>query len=93
MRRSDFETLNRRIELDGGKPFMNPRNSAAGSLRQLDPAITGSRPLRFVAYGIGYAEGGDARKSQSQALSQLRSLGFDTSPDAAVDTSIDSVWT
>ena len=92
MRRSDFESLNRRIELDGGKPFMNPRNSAAGSLRQLDPAITGSRPLRFVAYGIGYAEGGDAPKSQSQALSQLRSLGFDTSPDATVETSIDSIW-
>jgi DNA ligase (NAD+) len=92
MRRSDFEALNRRIEVDGGKPFMNPRNSAAGSLRQLDPAITGSRPLRFVAYGIGYAEGGDAATTQSQALSQLRNLGFEVSPDAAVESSIEGVW-
>src|SRR5215216_6668520 len=58
MRHADFAMLNERIERDGGRPFMNPRNAAAGSLRQLDPAITAQRPLRLLAYGIGYAEGG-----------------------------------
>ena len=58
---------------------MNPRNAAAGSLRQLDPSITGSRPLRFVAYGIGYANGGAKTTTQSEALRQLRVFGFETS--------------
>ena len=71
MRHADFEKLNERIERDGGRPFMNPRNAAAGSLRQLDPAITAQRPLRLLAYGIGYAEGGPchivARRSARRA--------------------------
>src|SRR5262245_2500836 len=65
MRRGDFEALNRRIENEGGRPFMNPRNAAAGSLRQLEPAISASRPLRFVAYGIGFAD--DDRSASSQS--------------------------
>lgn len=53
MFKQDFETLNQRQLEQGGKLFVNPRNAAAGSLRQLDPAITASRPLSFYAYGIG----------------------------------------
>ncbi len=92
MRHADFVKLNDRIERDGGRPFMNPRNAAAGSLRQLDPGITAQRPLRLLAYGIGYAEGGQAISSHSGALAELRRFGFETSPDAALDESIDGVW-
>ena len=92
MRHADFETLNERIEGDGGRPFMNPRNGAAGSLRQLDPAITAQRPLRLLAYGIGYTESGSSVSSHSEALDELRQFGFETSPDAALHGSIDEVW-
>ena len=92
MRHADFAKLNEGIERDGGRPFMNPRNAAAGSLRQLDPAITAQRPLRLLAYGIGYAEGGRAISSHAEALAELRRFGFETSPDAALDESIDGVW-
>jgi DNA ligase (NAD+) len=92
MRHVDFVKLNERIEGEGGRPFMNPRNAAAGSLRQLDPAITAQRPLRLLAYGIGYAQGGRAISSHAEALAELRRLGFETSPDAALDESIDGVW-
>jgi DNA ligase (NAD+) len=93
MRHADFESLNERIERDGGRPFMNPRNAAAGSLRQLDPTITARRPLRLLAYGIGYAQGGRHTASHADALAELRRLGFETSPDAALHESIDDVWT
>lgn len=55
MRHADFQRLNDGLRQAGLKPFMNPRNAAAGSLRQLDPAVTAQRPLRFFAYGIGWA--------------------------------------
>jgi len=71
---------------------MNPRNAAAGSLRQLDPAITARRPLRLLAYGIGYAEGGPSIASHTEALDELRRLGFETSPEAVIHESIDDVW-
>jgi DNA ligase (NAD+) len=53
MFRRDFDRLNQAQAARGDKPFVNPRNAAAGSLRQLDPALTGQRPLRFFAYGVG----------------------------------------
>ncbi len=92
MRRADFENLNERMERDGGRAFMNPRNAAAGSLRQLDPAITARRPLRLSAYGIGYSEGGSAAASHADVLQLLRALGFEASPDARVNNSIEAVW-
>ena len=92
MRHADFLNLNERIVGEGGRPFMNPRNAAAGSLRQLDPAITARRPLRLLAYGIGYAEGGRVISSHAEALAELRRLGFETSPGAALDESVDGVW-
>ncbi|HZH06228.1 MAG TPA: NAD-dependent DNA ligase LigA, partial [Lautropia sp.] len=92
MRRPDFDALNSRIEAAGGRTYMNPRNGAAGSLRQLDPGITAQRPLRLYAYGIGYARGGPQVATQDEALQLLRALGFETSPDATLCNTIDDVW-
>ena len=93
MRKADFERLNRGIEDAGGKPFMNPRNAAAGSVRQKDPAITARRPLRFIAYGIGYVHGRPAPESHWDSLVRLRAAGFDASPGAECHDGIDEVWT
>lgn len=92
MRRSDFEALNRRVEEQGGKSFMNPRNAAAGSIRQKDTRITAQRPLRFFAYQIGYILEGPEPASHWEALELLRSLGFLTSLDAQRHDTIDAVW-
>lgn len=92
MRKDDFARLNDGILADGGKPFMNPRNSAAGSVRQKDPAITAKRPLRFISYGIGYVENGTTPPTHSAALDVLREFGFDASPGARCNNDIQSVW-
>jgi DNA ligase (NAD+) len=92
MRRAAFTALNARIEHDGGRPFMNPRNAAAGSLRQLDPRVTATRPLRLFVYGIGYLDGVASPGSHLESLSLLTDLGFDPSPEAASHDSIDDVW-
>ena len=92
LRKDHFAELNRRMEESGGKPFMNPRNAAAGSLRQLDPRITADRPLRLFAYGIGYARGIPLPATHHDALRLLRDLGFDASPGARLHTTADAVW-
>ncbi len=92
MRKPDFELLNARIAESGGKLFMNPRNAAAGSLRQKDTRITASRPLRLFVYGLGYTEGGEAPSSHWEALEFLRSVGFAPSPDAKRCGSVEEVW-
>ena len=74
-----FERLNERRAEEGAPLFANPRNSAAGSLRQLDPAVTRERPLRLWAYAIGYADG-IRIGSQSEALSLLQGWGFPVNP-------------
>ncbi len=73
--RKPFAELNREREKKDEEPFANPRNAAAGSLRQLDPQITASRPLVFYAYGIGRYEGIDLNR-QSDALDFLKECGF-----------------
>ena len=73
---ADFEKLNASIVESGGKPFANPRNSASGSLRQKDPAITASRPLRMLVHGFGAWQG--ALKSQSEVYELLSSWGLPT---------------
>ena len=73
---SDFEKLNAAIVAAGGKPFANPRNSASGSLRQKDPAVTASRPLRMLVHGFGAWEGKIAQ--QRQAYELLASWGLPT---------------
>lgn len=92
MRRSDFEELNRRMEENGGKAFMNPRNAAAGSIRQKDTSITAQRPLRMFAYQIGYILDGEMPRSQGEALRFLAELGFPTSLDAELHETVDEVW-
>ncbi len=71
-----FEALNRQAEKKGEKVFVNPRNAAAGSLRQLDPAITAARPLTFFAYGIGEGQDGVGAETQSALLDRLAEWGF-----------------
>lgn len=72
---SAFNRINREREAAGENLFANPRNAAAGALRQLDPRITAARPLAFFAYSIGYIEGLDL-ETQEEALEQLRDWGF-----------------
>ncbi|GAB4505724.1 MAG: NAD-dependent DNA ligase LigA [Anaerolineales bacterium] len=72
----DFEQLNRQLEEAGLKTYLNPRNTAAGSLRQLDPHLTAQRPVTLLVYQIVHAEGGKVPSSQWETLAYLRALGF-----------------
>lgn len=78
--RADFERLNQRQAEADEKIFVNPRNAAAGSLRQLDPRITARRPLRFYAYAIADLAGAEWPPSHAAALDQLAQWGFVPSP-------------
>lgn len=71
-----FEALNERARLNGDKTFMNPRNAAAGSLRQLDPRVAAARPLEMCCYSVGIVEGGSLANSQYEVLQQLHAWGF-----------------
>lgn len=85
MTRADFERLNQQQRDRGDKVFVNPRNAAAGSLRQLDPRITASRPLRFYAYGWGEMSGNvPAFTLHSEVLDWFATLGFPVSPNREV---------
>lgn len=77
--RSRFDQLNKRLLAENRKPFVNPRNAAAGSLRQLDSAVTARRPLQFMAYGVGMVRGGALAGSLYACLQQLREWGFTVS--------------
>jgi DNA ligase (NAD+) len=87
--KKDFDLANKKAIKEGEKTFANPRNAAAGSLRQLDPSIAASRPLKFYAHGIGYIEEGNFKlpDSQSEMLKQYQSWGLPINPfsDVAVD--------
>ena len=72
-----FKKLNKKRESDGEPPFANPRNAAAGSLRQLDPRITATRPLSIFCYGLGKTAGEDFT-SQEDSILKLKTLGFKT---------------
>jgi DNA ligase (NAD+) len=91
MLRRDFEAFNAYARAHDEKPLANPRNGAAGSLRQLDPAITAKRRLSFFAYAIGAVEGGTLPPTHSQTLQQLREWGFPVSPEVAVARGFDGL--
>ena len=88
--RAAFEAVNAQREADGEPRFANPRNAAAGSLRQLDPQITAGRPLQIFVYGVGFAEGVDLR-THWETLRWLREAGFRTDPHAARCGTFDEV--
>ncbi len=91
IRKSDFEILNERAASAGEKAYANPRNAAAGSLRQLDPNVTASRPLTFTAYAVGPVEGVQPPRTQHELLQWLKALGFPVIAHRKRVTSIDEV--
>jgi DNA ligase (NAD+) len=87
----EFDRLNQRLMEAGEKTYLNPRNTAAGSLRQLDPALTASRPLTLLCYAIVSMQGAENPASQWALLAYLKQMGFPTSPDAMLCGDIDEV--
>ena len=84
-----FHEMNREAAARGEKVFVNPRNAAAGSLRQLDPRMTAARPLDLFIYGIGQVEGGRVPTHHSELLQSLRRWGFKICPQSRAVESID----
>ncbi|ADU62819.1 MAG: NAD-dependent DNA ligase LigA [Pseudodesulfovibrio sp.] len=85
MSNADFAAMNQRRREAGEKVFANPRNGAAGAVRQLDPKVAASRPLRFLAYGVGRVQWGSplfAWTSQHEIMAGLARLGFAVPPEA-----------
>jgi len=89
--KAGFEKLNRERAKEGLPLFANPRNAAAGSVRQLDPRITAKRPLDIYIYMLGYAEGKDTPPTHWETMEYLKSLGFKINPNNELLTSIDQV--
>ena len=93
---ADFAAMNARQEAAGERLFVNPRNAAAGALRQKDPGVTATRPLSFWAYQVGEVEGGAAGKAwpaptQSATLALLRQAGLPVSPDSRTVSGLSEV--
>jgi len=88
--KADFAKLNKSRETSDEDPFANPRNAAAGSLRQLDPKVTASRPLAMFAYAVGQVQGIDT-ETQRERLEYLREIGFQVSDLIEVNSSADAV--
>jgi DNA ligase (NAD+) len=86
IRIGDFKELNRKLVGKGEAPFANPRNFTSGSIKQLDPAITASRPLRFLAHGLGVVRGGARFRSHREAMGFLRGIGIPVAPFEVVDS-------
>ena len=93
MLRKDFEAFNTYAREHGEKALANPRNGAAGSLRQLDPAITAKRKLSFFAYAVGAVEGAALPPTHSQTLKKLRDWGFPVSSEVATAKGFDGLLT
>jgi DNA ligase (NAD+) len=88
---SAFDELNRRQAEAGARAFINPRNAAAGSLRQKDPAVTATRELGFWAYQLGAVEGGPTFTRHAESLEWMRSAGFPVNPNIRVVHDLDAV--
>jgi DNA ligase (NAD+) len=84
MPRAGFEAYNKKAREKGEKTFVNPRNAAAGSLRQLDPKLTAERPLDMYVYSVGLVEGGDLPGQHSEIINCLRQWGLKTCPESGV---------
>jgi len=84
MRHADFERLNERQRATGDKTFVNPRNAAAGSIRQLDPTIAARRPLSFFVYGLGAVQGWTVPATHSAVLDALDDMGLPVCAERAV---------
>ncbi len=84
-----FERFNREALARGERTLVNPRNAAAGSLRQLDPRMTAARPLDLFIYGVGYVEGGEMPEHHSEMLKMLRGFGFKVCPQTRVVESVE----
>ena len=91
MFRRDFDRLNQTQIERGDKPFVNPRNAAAGSLRQLDPALSAQRPLRFFAYGVGEVQGGPQWSTHAAMLQALKDWGFPVAQQNRVAAGADAL--
>jgi DNA ligase (NAD+) len=91
MSRAAFQRLNEEQARAGDRLFANPRNAAAGSLRQLDPAITAKRPLRFFAYGWGEVAGGFSAETQWDVYQLMRAWGFPLNPLIRLTHSVDEM--
>lgn len=88
MSRAGFRRLNERQNESGGKTYMNPRNAAAGSLRQIDPAVTSTRPLDAMFYSVVRCDGHALPTSQSEQLERLREYGFKVSTESVLASGI-----
>ena len=86
---SEFENFNRRREREGLAVYANPRNSAAGSLRQIDASVTAERPLDIYMYGLGYPEGEIPAGTHYETLRYLADLGFNVNPNNQLVCSVD----
>lgn len=89
MPRAGFLAYNEAAAKAGGKTFVNPRNAAAGSLRQLDPKLTAERPLDIYLYSVGFVDGGTLAERHSEILDQLQSWGLKTCPERCVVSGIE----
>jgi DNA ligase (NAD+) len=90
MTKLGFAQLNDRARERGDKTFVNPRNAAAGALRQLDARITAQRPLEMCCYGVGQVEGGSLPSRHSDVLERLRDWGFKVNAESAVVRGIEA---
>jgi DNA ligase (NAD+) len=84
MPRAGFEAYNEKARKAGEKTFVNPRNAAAGSLRQLDPKLTSERPLDMYVYSVGMVDGGELPDCHSEVISRLGEWGLKTCPESSV---------
>ena len=89
MPKAGFEAYNQKARETGEKTFVNPRNAAAGSLRQLDPRLTAERPLDIYVYSVGVVDGRKLPDNHSEVLDQLQQWGLKTCPERDVVTGID----
>jgi DNA ligase (NAD+) len=89
MPKAGFEAYNEKARQSGEKTFVNPRNAAAGSLRQLDPKLTAQRPLDMYSYAVGFVDGGSLPDRHSEIIDQLLEWGLKVCPERRVVTGVD----